>query len=132
MQDVTNPSVIQSATTFLTVMSALSTAVQQFVEHVIKKRSNWLDAATPTDRTNEARRASAVHAITFVVGALLSSSVGLKPLMYLGLPSPDTFGGLLGNALLAGVMISFGSSFFDEALGALREFKKAQEAARPK
>jgi hypothetical protein len=61
---------------------------------------------------------------TFAVGSLLSWSVGLEPLQYLGLAGK----GPVVNALLAGVMISFGSSFFDEALGALREFKKAQEA----
>jgi hypothetical protein len=132
MQEAAGSSLAQSATTFLTVMSALSTAVQQLVEHVIKKRNNWLDSATPADKTNEARRASAVHFLSFAVGAVLSWSVGLKPLLYLGIaPSAMTQGPVI-NALLAGVMISFGSSLFDEALGALREWNKAQEAARPK
>ena len=128
MQNVTAPGILESASGFLTVLSALSTAVQQFVDHIIKKRSDWLDTATPDNRTNEARRASAVHLITFVAGTVLSWSVGLEPLQYLGLPAR----GPVVNALLAGVMISFGSSFFNEALGAIREFKKAQEAIRPK
>jgi hypothetical protein len=120
-----------TATSFLTMMSALSTAVQQFVEHVIKKRITWLDKATPEDKTNEERRASTVHVTTFLVGALLTWSVDLKPLHYLGLDS-DAAKGPLINAVLAGVMISFGSSFFDEALGGLREWKKAQEAVSKK
>jgi hypothetical protein len=128
MQDVASPTIIQGATAFLTVMSALSTAVQQLVEHLFKKRLDWLDKATPNDPTNEARRSSAVHLLTFVVGGLLSWSVGLEPLQYLGL----TGKGPIVNALLTGVMISFGSSFFNEALGALREFKKAQAAVHPK
>jgi hypothetical protein len=124
MQDVANSSIMGSATGFLTVLGALSTAVQQLVDHVIKKRSDWLDTATPDKPTNEARRASMVHVISFAAGALLSWSVGLEPLQYLGLPAK----GPIVNALLAGVMISFGSSFFNEALGAIREFKKAQES----
>lgn len=132
MQDAVGSTVMQSATTFLTVMSALSTAVQQFVEHVVKKRFDWLDVATPDDKTHEARRASAVHVVTFLVGAVLSWSVELKPLVYLNLGSSAVAQGSVVNAILAGIMISFGSSFFDEALGALRGWKKAQEAVRPK
>ena len=128
MQDITSPALADSAATFLTAMSALSTAVQQFVEHVVKKRITWLDQATPANKTNEDRRASAVHVATFAVGAFLSWSVGLKPLAYL-VPKSDLSEGVVLNALLAGIMISFGSSFFDEALGAVREWKKAQAVA---
>lgn len=128
MQEAASSPVIASATGFLTVLSALSTAVQQLVDHVIKKRSHWLDTPTPDNPANESRRASAVHLATFAVGTLLSWSIGLEPLQYLGLPSK----GQAINALLAGVMISFGSSFFNEALGAIREFKKAQETASTK
>jgi hypothetical protein len=124
MQDVAAAgSPVESVTTFLTAMGALSTAVQQLVEHVLKKRIDWLDVAKPHDKTHEARRASAVHGLSFLIGAALCYSAGMKPLAYLGAASA---GGPLVNALLAGIMVSFGSSFFDEALGAIREFKKAQ------
>jgi hypothetical protein len=34
------------------------------------------------------------------------------------------------NSLAAGVLVSFGSSFFNEALDAVRALKKAQEGVR--
>ncbi len=67
----------------------------------------------------------AIHLIVFVVGGGLAWSVGATPLIYLGVQ-----GSTLSNATAAGVLVSFGGSFFDEALGAVREFKKAQEKLR--
>ena len=131
MQNV-DPAFLTNATSFLTAMSALSTAVQQFVEHAIKKRIAWLDH--PNGGSSESNRASMIHLITFAVGAVLSWSVGLQPLALLGLSSATatpTIQASIGNSALAGVMIAFGSSFFDEALGAVREFKKAQNGAQP-
>lgn len=110
-------------TTFLTVMAALSAAVQTLVEHVVKKNWLWLDKAKEGKEEN--RRHVAVHGIAFLFGAALAWSVGLEPLTYLGAE-----GGLITNALVAGVLVSYGGSFFDEALGAVREFKKAKEKVR--
>ncbi len=112
-------------TGFLTVMAALSTAVQQFVDHVFKKRIDWLDVSKPGDPTHEARRYTAVHALSFVVGGVLAWSVDLRPLAYLNVQQ-----GQLANAFASGLLVSFGSSFFNELLGALREFKKGQQNVR--
>jgi len=110
-------------TAFLTTMAALSAATQTFVEHVIKQRWNWLDQAKTG--TIDKRRHLTVHALAFLVGGTLAWSVGLEPLTYL-----NTQHGKLANALMAGLLVSFGGSLFDEALGAVREFKKAQESVR--
>lgn len=110
-------------TAFLTAMAALSAATQTFVEHVIKQRWNWLDEAKPG--TIDKRRHLVVHALAFLVGGGLALSVGFEPLKYL-----DVQRGPLANALMAGLLVSFGGSLFDEMLGAVRGFKKAQEAVR--
>jgi hypothetical protein len=110
-------------TAFLTTMAALSAATQTFVEHVIKQRWSWLDQAKTG--TIDKRRHLVVHLLAFAVGGGLAWSVGLEPLTYL-----NTQHGKLANAMMAGLLVSFGGSLFDEALGAVREFKKAQEAVR--
>lgn len=112
------------ATTFLTVMAALSTATQTFVDHVIKRRVDWLDKPKD-DSASERRRQSAVHVISFVVGGGLSASINIDTLSYLG-----ATGGPVSNAIAAGMLVSFGGSFFNEALGAIREFKEAQKSIR--
>ena len=110
-------------TAFLTTMAALSASVQTLVEHVVKKNWSWLDEAKNGKADN--LRHVAIHGVVFVLGGVLAWSTGLAPLGYLGLG-----GNALGNAVAAGVLVSFGGSFFDEALGAVREFKKAQEKVR--
>jgi predicted membrane channel-forming protein YqfA (hemolysin III family) len=112
-------------TNFLTTMAALSTAVQTFVDHIVKGRWPWLNNATPNNAKNEERRQSMVHLIAFVVGGVMAFSVHLKPLTYLGLGD-----GAVANYFAAGILVSFGSSFFNEALDAVRAFKKAQEGVR--
>lgn len=108
-------------TAFFTMMSALSAAVQQLVEHVFKKRWTWLDSAQTGE--GDKQRASTVHLISFALGGVLAWSVGLQPLTYLGIQQP-----VFVNALAAGLLVSFGSSFVDEIAGAVRQFKKAQES----
>src|SRR2546426_968925 len=108
-------------TTFLTSMAALSAATQTFVEHVVKKNWSWLD--DPKPGAADKPRHVAVHVASFVVGGGLAWSVGLNPLTYLGVSL-----GVLPNALMAGLLVSFGGSLFDETLGAVRQFKKAQES----
>lgn len=114
-------------TNFLTTMAALSTAVQTFVDHVVKGRCAWLNTPTPNNPSNEERRQSVVHLVAFLVGALIAYAVDLKPLLYLSLAGSN-YG--LANSVAAGVLVSFGSSFFNEALDAVRAFKKAQEGVR--
>lgn len=117
------PETPPNLTAFLTIMAALSASVQTLVEHVIKKNWAWLDE--PKQGKADNPRHVAIHGVVFALGATLVFSTGLEPLAYLGLSSTS-----LGNALAAGVLVSFGGSFFDEALGAVREFKKAQEKLR--
>ncbi len=112
-------------TNFLTTMAALSTAAQTFVDHVVKGRWKWLDTATPDKPENEGKRQSTVHLVSFLVGAAMAWTVQLKPLTYLDLGSGPT-----ENTLAAGILVSFGSSFFNEALDGIRAFKKAQEGVR--
>jgi hypothetical protein len=119
----------ESITAFLTLMSALSAATQQLVEHVLKK--GLLRAVLDDPKMNptaEAWRSNAVHGLAFLLGGSLAWSVGIMPLSYLGLGADGVAGNVVLNAILAGVMVAFGGSFFDEALGAVRAFKKAQEA----
>jgi hypothetical protein len=111
------------ATTFLTVTAALSAAVQTFVDHVVKQ-NKWLDTEIKDPRW-ERRRHAAVHFISFAVGAVLAWSIGLYLLSYLGVSA-----GRMANCIAAGFLVSFGGSFCKEALGAVREFKKAQESLR--
>ena len=105
-------------------MAALSAAVQTFVDHVIKQRIPWLNGTT-ADAAQEPRITVLVHLITFAVGTVVAASIGLEPLAYLGLSQP-----LIINGLVAGLLVSYGGSFFNEALGAVREFKKAQQSAQ--
>jgi hypothetical protein len=112
-------------TGFFTVMAALSASVQTFVEHVIKKHVLWLDDPKNGKRM-EGLRHTVVHAIAFGVGGALAWSTGIAPLAYLGV----TTAGMTGNVLVAGLLVSFGGSLFDEGLGAIRAFKKAQEEAK--
>lgn len=114
-------------TSFLTTMAALSTAVQTFVDHVVKGRWAWLNTPTPKDLRNEGRRQSTVHLVSLLSGAGIAYAVHLTPLVYLNLSGSDSG---LANSLAAGVLVSFGSSFFNEALDAVRAFKKAQEGLR--
>lgn len=121
-------------TNFLTTLAALSTAVQTLIDHLAKGRWGWLDTATPNDPKNEGRRQSAVHLISFLVGGVIAFTIGLKPLTLLGLTQGvlaqgDTLNSLV-NYLAAGALVSFGSSFFNEALDGVRAFKKAQEGVR--
>ena len=115
---------MSDAATFLTVMAALSAAVQTFVDHVIKRRVSWLDAENKNAEREKWRHTS-IHAISFVVGFALAWSLGVNPLTYLGVSRNPMFG-----FLLAGLLVSFGGGFFNDVLGAVREFKKAQEQVR--
>ena len=112
-------------TSFLTAMAALSTATQTLVDHIFKRRFTWLDKETPDDPKNESRRFSAIHLLSFFVGGGLCYSMTLDPLAYLSVDR-----GHLVNAIAAGVLVSFGGSFFNEILGAVREFKKTQADVR--
>ena len=116
---------METAATFFAVLAALSTAVQTLVDHTIKKRIAWLDTPTPDNATNESRRQGVIHLASFATGGVLAWSVGLTPLEYLGLDHS-----LVVNALASGLLVSYGGSFFNEALGAVREFKKTQEYVR--
>lgn len=113
------------ATVFVTLMAALSTAVQTFVDHGVKKRIRWLDTPTPDDPVNENRRQTTIHLLSFLVGAALAWSLELRPLSYLGGSE-----GLADNVLAAGLLVSFGGSFFNELLGLVREYKKAKRIVR--
>lgn len=110
------------ATSFLTVMSALSASTQTLVDHLIKGRSRWLDDDKP-NRDEEGRRFFAIHAISGVIGAFLAWLVNLNVFKYLDL---QVNAGPWAEYLAAGILVSFGGSFFNEALDSVREFKKAQ------
>jgi thiol:disulfide interchange protein len=117
-------------TGFLTTMAALSTAVQTLIDHLIKGPSGLL-VRPEKDPKQNGRRQSAVHLISFALGALLAWTTGVYPLVTLGLS-----GGLvdahskLANFVAAGLLVSFGGSFFNEALNAVRAFKQAQAGVR--
>lgn len=121
-------------TSFLMTMAALSTAVQTLVDHAVKGRWASLDTPQPNDPKKEGRRQSAIHLISFLLGGAIALSINLRPLVLLGLwpDDPKYSAGvyLLVNFLASGLMVSFGSSFFNEALDGVRAFKKAQEGVR--
>lgn len=118
-------------TGFLSTMAAMSTAVQTLIDHLIKGRWKWLDTPTPANPKHEGWRQSAVHLISFLLGVLIAWTVGVYPLVALGFSNgvvdPQS---KVANFLASGLLVSFGSSFFNEALGAVRTFKKAQEGVR--
>lgn len=109
-------------TSFLTVMSALSASTQTLIDHLIKGRSRWLDD-DKTDPKQESRRFLAIHAISGISGGFLAWLVNLNVFKYLDL---QVKAGPWAQYLAAGILVSFGGSFFNEALDAVREFKKAQ------
>jgi hypothetical protein len=111
-------------TGFFTTMTALSAAVQTLVENVFKKHLPWLDNPKP-DKPTDNKRQAAVHLLAFAVGGALAWVTGLHPLQSLGVQ-----GSVISNALAAGVLVSFGGSLLDEAWGAIRAFKKAQEGLK--
>jgi len=113
------------ATSFFTVMAALSGAVQDFVDHAIRKRWTWLNTEKKEDLVQENRRQSLIHLITFLVGGGLAYSVGINPLTYLNVSGNQWLG-----YVIAGLLVSFGGGFFNDALGAVREYKKVQEKIR--
>ena len=119
------PQTTVDVTGFLTMMAALSASVQTLVEHVVKKRWAWLDDQKP-DKTQDNRRQTVIHTISFAFGGVMAWTTGLEPLAFLGVAG----GGLLMNSVASGVLVSFGGSLFDEGLGALRAFKKQQESLR--
>lgn len=114
---------------FLTVMAALSTGVQTFVDHVIKGPwpwSTWLNGPHSDPGVEEIRQ-SVIHLISFVTAGVIALSVKLYPLKMLDLGGQQSG---IANFLAAGLLVSFGSSFFNEALDAMRAFKVAQEGVR--
>jgi hypothetical protein len=116
-------------TNFLTVMAALSTGVQTFVDHVIKGPWPWsrfLNGPNTNPRNEEIRQ-SAIHLISFVTAGFIALSVKLYPLKMLDLAGQQS---AIANFLATGLLVSFGSSFFNEALDAMRAFKVAQEGVR--
>jgi hypothetical protein len=110
------------ATTFFTSMAALSAATHTLVEHVFKQfmlgKENWVGK-------NPKTRYAWIHVLSFAVGGLLASSVGLTPLAYLGVQRP-----LWMNAIATGLLVSFGGGLFNDALGVLQEYKQAKEQVR--
>jgi hypothetical protein len=115
---------VTDAVSFLTTMAAMSASVQTLVEHLVKKNVKWLDEQNDNEAADR-RRHVAIHGIVFAIAAGLAWSVDLTPLVYLGVQASTA-----SNALATGILVSFGGSFFDEALGAIREFKKAQERVK--
>ena len=120
---------IGDPTNFLTTMAALSTAVQTFVDHMIKGRWTWLSTATPNNPANERTRQSVVHLASFLTGVGMAWSIQLQPLLLI---SADLRGAhnAVANYAAAGLLVSFGSSFVNEALDALRSFKQGQQDVR--
>jgi hypothetical protein len=120
---------INSATEFLTMLSALSAAVQQTVDQIFKRFSKFLDEKKTTEEA-EARRQGFVHLWSFVVGTAFALSVQMKPLSFFNDSIPENGFFLVLNAVVAGGLTTFGSSFVNEALDSLRNFKQTQEALR--
>jgi len=120
------PQAAVDVTGFLTMMAALSASVQTLVEHLVKKRSSWLDTAKGGAHGKDNRRQTVIHLISFAMGSLLAWTTGLEPLVLLGVAGS----GVVVNALASGVLVSYGGSLFDEGLGAIRAYKKQQEDLR--
>ncbi len=112
---------------FLALISALSAAVQTVIDHVFKGHCKWLDEPKSADR-EEAWRRTAIHALSAVLGFGLALSVHLQPLKCLNAGRGAE--NYIVNAVVTGLMVSFGSSLSNEALDAIRTFKKVQEGLR--
>ena len=111
-------------TTFLTMIAALSAASQTLVEYVLKKPIDLFDKKGETTGAEKWRHFR-VHLLVALIGGGLSVAAGLEPLSALGVAR-----GPGANAVAAGILVSYSGSFFDEALGAVREFKKRTEELR--
>jgi predicted Co/Zn/Cd cation transporter (cation efflux family) len=109
------------ATAFFTTMAALCAATHTLVEHLVKRIPHFLPKKGSSNWTDEGRYAW-IHVASFVVGSGLAWLLDLTPLTQLGLQRSPVV-----NALAAGVLVSFGGGFFNDVLGALQEFKQAQQ-----
>jgi hypothetical protein len=78
-----------------------------------------------SDVKNQKARYALIHALHWTLGALLAYSLSMTPLAYLGLQRP-----LWVNAVATGLFVSFGGGLFNDALGAIQEFKRTQEQVR--
>jgi hypothetical protein len=118
-------------------MAAISTAAQAMTEHLVKKRFLAQLDMVQADPLQEARRQSILHVITGFFGGLLPYTISLHPLRLLlttesVLTDVNVSSGLrlFLEYAIVGVMVSYGGSFFNEALGVLRQFKLTQEQLR--
>lgn len=120
---------MNNATTFMTFMAMLSTASNQLTEN-IKIHIPWLNNQNLNPR-EEALRQAVVHVLAGCLGGGMAYSVGFHPLTLLGdrTPPPWASGNQVEYVLIA-LMVSYGGSFFNEALDILREYKLAQEQLR--
>lgn len=115
---------------YFVIMAALSSAAQKLTEQAVKNRLLNELGTTQSDPVKEARRELWLHIVSGVIGILLCLSIQIDPILLLqngqsASPPPDALS-YSGHLLLTGVLVSFGGSFFNDLLGALREFKDAQ------
>jgi hypothetical protein len=115
--------------TFLAIMGMLSASTQTLTDYVFKMHIRWLDDVNPNPR-QEALRQMLIHLIAGIFGGLLAYTSGVHPLSYLGCTPPAWITSWLGGKaeyFFIAVMVSFGGSFFNEALDLLRQYKLQQE-----
>jgi hypothetical protein len=114
---------------FLLAMGALSTASQKLTDHVIKGRF-VNELGTPNnDPVLESRRQTWIHLIAGLFGVLLCVAAKIDPIEALKGNSIAAGGlddQLVIHYVMAGVLVSFGGSFFNDLLGLVREFKSTQ------
>ena len=126
---------MDNTSSFLVVMAMLSTSSQTLTDHVLKMHIPWLDDQNANPRM-EALRSTLIHLIAAGFGALLTGLAGLHPLRNF-VTSLGTPGGAAApwwsqsapwvEYVFVGLMVSYGSSFFNEALDLLREIKLSKE-----
>ena len=118
---------MNDVTCFLALITALSAGVQTLIDNV-KGHWKWLDTPIVDNEGNESWRRTVIHILSASIGFGLSLSVHLQPLKCLNAGRGAENVWL--NALVGALMVTFGSSFSNEALDAVRAFKKVQEGLR--
>ena len=122
---------------FLVLMVAFSTAAQTLTEYVVKQFFPSL-ASTLPDSEKEKKRQTYLHLWCALFGAVLDWTTGLRPITDLFKNGDDLPFAWISSVqvetavegVVVGVMVSYGSGFFNDVLGALNAFVDAQNAIK--
>ena len=109
------------------VILALSVAVERVIE-ILKGWIPWLGESSAKPKV-EAAREGLIHALAAVVGAISAWLCGINPITQLVPNAPNTHWHRAFDYVIAGLLSSFGSAFWNHLLDILAAIKEGKEAA---